>query len=520
MPSQLTASQLYNFFKCPYRLWQDLNVEAKYQDPESDFARLLWEKGTEYEQEVLKKIGPVLNIEELPPSKRAFATLEAMYRGEPLIYQGVLEVDHLKGVPDLLEKQADGTYMAVDIKSGRGLEGETEDFDGRQKQHYALQLSLYTDALIRLGLAREHRGKIIDVTYLGSDIPIKPIDYDLDLTINTASAKTYWQQYLDLSRLALMMVEGNLQSNPALSGICKMCHWYSRCKQQVKSSDDMTQVFELGRNVRDKIIKDLGVKTVKDLASLEPEDVLARKAEAETQGENNFLEGLGEKTLKKFLRRARLYQKPKLEPEILEPIYFPTVKYELYFDIEDDPMRDLVYLHGIYVREFLDQGGSQENFLAFVAREVNLEAEKKAWQEFWTYIRSLPKGSWCLYYYSKHERTVFRNLAEKYPAVASLEEVENLFDPTTGQSIDLYFDIIKSKTDWPLYSYSVKSIAQFLGFAWRDVNPSGAASIEWFSEYVKNKDPEKLQRILDYNEDDCKAMMIIKDSLVKIQNKN
>jgi predicted RecB family nuclease len=278
----------------------------------------------------------------------------------------------------------------------------------------------------------------------------------------------------------------------------------------------MTQIFELGRNVRDKLIRDLGANTVKDLAALSADELMERKNEAKANGEADFLGGFGEKSLDKFLRRARLYQQPRLRPEILAPIAFPAVRYELYFDIEDDPLRDLVYLHGIYVREFLPEGRAQEKFLAFVARENSPESEKQAWLEFWTYIRSLPAKSWCLYYYSKHERTVFRHLSEKYPEVATLEEVENLFDPATGQSIDLYFDVIKSKTDWPLYSYSVKSIAQFLGFAWRDVNPSGAASIEWFNEYIKTQDPEKLQRILDYNEDDCKAMLVIKDGLTNI----
>jgi len=36
------------------------------------------------------------------------------------------------------------------IKSGAGLEGESELADGKPKKHYAVQLSLYTDLLERL----------------------------------------------------------------------------------------------------------------------------------------------------------------------------------------------------------------------------------------------------------------------------------------------------------------------------------------------------------------------------------
>jgi predicted RecB family nuclease len=44
----------------------------------------------------------------------------------------------------------------------------------------------------------------------------------------------------------------------------------------------------------------------------------------------------------------------------------------------------------------------------------------------------------------------------------------------------------------------------------------GALSIEWFNKYIETKDEETLKRILKYNEDDCKATMVMKDGLEKI----
>ena len=146
--------------------------------------------------------------------------------------------------------------------------------------------------------------------------------------------------------------------------------------------------------------------------------------------------------------------------------------------------------------------------------DVSAEEERRAWAEFWSYIRSLPEDEWAMYYYSKYERTQFRALASKYSDVASAEEVEWLFDPT--RSIDLYYDIVKKYTEWPTYNYSIKTLAQHLGFNWRDENPSGAASIQWFNEWCESKDPKTLQRILDYNEDDCIAMIVLKDKLSSV----
>ena len=62
----------------------------------------------------------------------------------------------------------------------------------------------------------------------------------------------------------------------------------------------------------------------------------------------------------------------------------------------------------------------------------------------------------------------------------------------------------------------IKTLAKYLGFSWRDAHPSGAASIQWFAEYLETRDPAGRQRILDYNEDDCRAMRVLLDGLRKL----
>lgn len=83
--------------------------------------------------------------------------------------------------------------------------------------------------------------------------------------------------------------------------------------------------------------------------------------------------------------------------------------------------------------------------------------------------------------------------------------------------IDLY-QIIQSKTDWPVGSYSLKALATYLGFKWREKNPSGELSIKWFNDYLESNDKDILKRIIKYNEDDCKALMVLKDKLVELSN--
>jgi predicted RecB family nuclease len=59
-------------------------------------------------------------------------------------------------------------------------------------------------------------------------------------------------------------------------------------------------------------------------------------------------------------------------------------------------------------------------------------------------------------------------------------------------------------------------LAKYLGFIWRDTHPSGAASIEWFHRWVESGDLAIKQRILDYNEDDCRATRVLLDGIRRL----
>ena len=104
-------------------------------------------------------------------------------------------------------------------------------------------------------------------------------------------------------------------------------------------------------------------------------------------------------------------------------------------------------------------------------------------------------------------------MQSKYPEVCASEEIEELFDPKRSPTIDLYFDVVLRATEWPTRDYSIKSLANYLGFTWRDVNPSGAASIEWYNHWVGTKDIATKDRILAYNEDDCVATRVLLDGI-------
>ena len=161
MTTPVTASMLYDLVSCPHRVTMDLFADPAQRDEPNPFVKLLWERGSVYEREVIEGLEiPFTNLSMYVGDEKERLTLEAMQRGEPLIYSGRMQAEGLLGDPDLLRREGD-RYVAGDIKSGAGEEG-SQDLS-KPKKHYAVQLGLYTDILERKGLSAGKRGFIWDI---------------------------------------------------------------------------------------------------------------------------------------------------------------------------------------------------------------------------------------------------------------------------------------------------------------------------------------------------------------------
>ncbi|MFH1657356.1 MAG: TM0106 family RecB-like putative nuclease [bacterium] len=488
----LTASQLYAHIQCPHYTWRDFYGPQEEKIKEvNPFIQMLWNRGIQHEERVVKELGDFLDLRHGSLKERFAKTMQAIENDTPLIYQGVLQSTELLGVPDLLRRLPDGSYLPIEIKSGMAVDSG----EGKIKKHYAVQLCLYTELLQQLGIKNDNKGIIFDINR-------NEVEYRFNEPLGKIERKTCWEFYKEVKEEARALLNNKIQNKPALSGTCKLCPWYNSCKKWCQENQDLTTIFYLGRAKRDVINKELQIEKVDNFSELNVKGIMDQKKQ-----DKSFLKSIGEKTLDKLVARANILCKTK-QPVIYKKIAFPEVSYELFFDIEDDPTQEFVYLHGVYERN-----NGEEKFISFVAADTTKRAEAEAWAKFWEYIGSLPFNDFAVYYYSPHEKSTYRKLQQRYPEVISAEDLDAFFENPCV--IDLY-QIVLKHTDWPLSSYSLKDLATYLGFRWRDDTPSGALSIEWYNKYLETNDKNILNRILLYNEDDCKATMVLKDAINKL----
>ncbi|MCR6733400.1 MAG: TM0106 family RecB-like putative nuclease [Afipia sp.] len=492
----VTASVLYDLVNCPQRVALDAFGDKATRDPSNAFVKLLWERGSVFEKETIGNLKtPYLDLSALEGEEKERQTLDAMKRDEPLIYGGSIRAGDLVGVPDILRKELGG-YVPGDIKSGRGEEGGgDDDSDGKPKLHYAVQLAIYVDLLEQIGFSAGRRGFIWDVS--GDEVT-----YDFTKPQGPKKPGTLWDDYQSALALARGILSKQIVPKGAYASGCKLCHWYTHCINELTIADDLTLIPFLGRNLRDTM-QDT-IPTIAAFAACNPEAYITKSKTA--------FKGLGADRMRVFHSRAVLLKDPAPTPFLRSAVMLPSAETELFFDIEVDPLRDFCYLHGIVERNHGDN--SAEKFVYFFAEKVTPEAERQAFADAYTYLTS--RAGVAIYYYSKYERTIYRKLQRKFPDVCSEAEIEELFNPL--KSIDLYFDVVFRATEWPTRDHSIKTLAKYLGFGWRDVHPSGAASIEWFDRWCRSGDRQVRQRILDYNEDDCRATRVLLDGIRAIDS--
>lgn len=484
----VTGSMLRDIAICERRAWHDVHCPSERRDPVASFVELLWAEGISHERDVLGGIDGAVDLRGEPPLDRQRLTRQALDDPDLRhVFGGEIAHGDLLGRPDVISR-VDGVWVAGDVKAGTPFMPDRR----RVKLEYGVQIGLYAEILERAGRGAGDRAFVI-----GADG--ERVVFDLDAPWGRSTMRAYVDDAVGRAR---RIHAGVAVTRGEASAKCGLCHWRTLCRGELETADDLTLIAELGRKLRRDV--ETVAKDRTALANLDMDGIVL-------SGGRTVVPGLGAERLRRFRDRARLQRTPGAGAYAREPLGLERAAVEWHFDIEADPTRSgFVYLHGVWERRIDPDGARLERFLHFFADGDY--GERDAFAAAWAFLNSDPTAR--VYYFSRYERTSYRALQRRHPEVCTVEEVEAFFsDPRV---IDLYTDVVRPRTEWPLSSYGIKPIAKSVGFSWAAEDASGASSIAWYDEYVRTGAPDLRERIVDYNRSDCVASAVVLDALIAL----
>ena len=275
--------------------------------------------------------------------------------------------------------------------------------------------------------------------------------------------------------------------------------WTLYVNQRAIAARDVSLVPGLGESKR-LAFASAGYTTVETLAGAKPEALTSIK-------------GVGPTNAGKFLTSAQAICRGRPVPRRADwPL--PQCTVEVFLDLEGaasglEPEGTgwVNYLIGNVIRS----PGQPAIYKPFFA--ANFEQEGLILDEFFQWAGSLEDARF--YHWHHYEKTHLTRMASSHglkPALVSrvLDRLVDLSPITTGAFA------------FPTYGESLKDIAKYLGFSWRQEDVSGQSSMVLYQEYVESggTDDKIRQKLLNYNEDDCRATMHVFDWLTAQPTEN
>lgn len=473
---------LYSPSQCDLRLY--LSFKGVEPSPPGAFEQLIFKLGQRHEKNHLATFSDVSDLTGQSPEK----TLDAIRKRIPAIYQGefrasvTLDGNNIEvvGIPDFII--TDGTnYFIRDCKIARKV---------TEKDHPEIlsQLQLY-GWLFEKSVGRRP-GKL---EVLKGDGSIELLDYQ-----GEAAALS---KLRDLLKIITLPEE---PYSPIGWSKCSGCGYNKLCMSRADKEQSVALLPDIDQGLARRL-RESGVVTIEDIARRYDErslSALKRPWGAREQKVGSKASGILMQANAMLEKKYIVIKKPDI----------PVSKNYMMFDLEGLPPQldelDNIYLWGMQV--FGEKPGSFQYSFA----EMGIDGDRKGWEEFlriagriFDEYEDIPFVHWANY-----EKTKIKTYVERYGDIdgIAVKVLSNLCD---------LLAITKESVVFPLPSYSLKVIEQYVGFKRTQDEYGGDWSIAKYIEAVETEDEEKrreiMNQIIKYNEEDLQATWAVFEWLKK-----
>ncbi len=488
---RLSPSDVNDFLACAHLPALELLRAAGQADPGKGprpDAHLIRERGLAHERAFVHKLRAAgFDVVAIPEddvsiSERARLTEEAMRAGVDVIHQAAFAHDGWRGFADFVVR-VKGTSDLGEFS----YEAHDAKLAAHPKPYFILQLVFYSEQIARI------QGRLPGHMHLILGTQERPSYRTSDFTAYAARVRDRYLGYLGELR------GGAQPPYPYPVEHCNWCDWWARCRDKRRTDDHLSLVAFLGRGQAIKLEK-AGVHTVEQLAAL-PDGMPVERLPAQT-----FVGLRQQARLQVEARRSGAKLRELLEPEHgrgLARLPEPSPG-DVFFDIEGDPYwgdEGLEYLFGSVTDE-----GEYRALWAHTRDE-----ERRMFEEWvdWVTERLERDPGMHIYHYNSYEPTAVKKLMSRLGTRE--HEVDELLRREVF--VDLY-GVVRQAMRIGEESYSLKSVEGFYGFK-RDAEVTEAGgSMLAYQEWLESRDDAKLRAIADYNADDCRSTLGLRDWLL------
>ncbi len=124
------------------------------------------------------------------------------------------------------------------------------------------------------------------------------------------------------------------------------------------------------------------------------------------------------------------------------------------------------------------------------------------------------QDDFVVYHYGAYEIKAFKQISKNIS-----KSYQEKFNSIISNSVNI-LNLISNDIYTPTYTNGLKDIANQLEFSWSDDKASGLRSIVWRYKWELTKDIKFKKKLLEYNLEDCKALLIIKNWLQSLTGNN
>lgn len=395
-----------------------------------------------------------------------------------------------------------------------------------------------TLTVTRNGIALAHATRVLGT--IGHDDPsarVAMIDrhrrvwwFDLASTnyprFNLANYDEHYAQRLAVLEAHDQWIEekGDFPTSPYWHRECPECPYSSHCEAQLEESDDvsLTRFTSLEQQV---VLHEQGIDSRGQLARLDPKRARQARTKVPTPHVDFEHEDFLGRTIDKLdelIYRSRAHVRES-SLRIIDSSLMGCPTADVEVDVDMESYDERTYLWGARVVLNRPVEDVRSGYQAFVEwGELTAESEARVFADFWSWFSDLRARcreqnlTICAYCFwaQAEDGAMNRAVATALQGGPSKEDLDDFRRTSPSQWIDLH-ELAKRQiqTEGPL---GLKQLAGAAGFEWRDANPSGEASMLWY-EVATGGDPSAVaasrQRILEYNEDDCRATKALRDWL-------